>query len=104
MTQAMHRRDEAPGATDPDRYPALTFWRESHERGLTFAAQDPIARAARYEANAEELDRLADRARTPREAGVWRKGAEQELATAVKILADADRELAQASPARRPSD
>jgi hypothetical protein len=104
MTQAARQRDVARDQTDPDRYPALAFWRESHHRGLSFAVDDPIARAARYEANTEELDRLARSARASREARVWQKAAEEELATAVKILADAHREFTQAPRAHRPSD
>jgi len=82
-------------ATSPPirRYQALDLWRAARQRGITFAANDPLERAACREANAVELDHLASAARSRREAAVWRSAADAELAESLAILAEAQRRL-----------
>jgi hypothetical protein len=75
------------------RYQALDLWRAARQRGVTFAANDPLERAACREANAVELDHLASAARSPREAAVWRSAADAEMGESVAILAEAQRRL-----------
>jgi len=91
MPRAEPAHDAATTATGPRRYPALELWRAARQRGITFAANDPLERAACREANAAELEHLASVARSPREAALWRAVADTELAEAVAILAAAQR-------------
>lgn len=72
-------------------YPALEAWRRAKHRGETFACSDPLYRAACYEANAAELDALADAAPALLAKHTWRRAAADEMAVARRILADAER-------------
>ena len=91
MPRAQRAQPNTVSAGEHRRYHALDLWRRARERGISLAANDPLERAACREANAEEPDRLATAARTPREAVLWRAVADTEMAEAVAILAAAQR-------------
>jgi hypothetical protein len=79
-------------AARPRPYPALAEYVAAARRGCAFGVDHPIAQAARYEANAQELYAWADGpATSPTSRETWLAAADEEMAKAARILIDAER-------------
>jgi hypothetical protein len=82
-------------------YPALAAWREARRVGVTYPCNHPLSLAACHEATARELDAMADAASNALARRTWRAAADAEVAAAVRILADAELLIRDATGGRR---
>jgi hypothetical protein len=74
------------------RYPALDEYRDAYGHGEPYPIEHPISRAARHEANAQELYMLADKPATSSlSRQTWLAAGDGEMGIAARILVDADR-------------